>query len=155
MPGGHGTLVGSIAAMTLLLVSCEPTATAPVSRSTSNPVVVYASYEDEGYLPELFSVFTKSTGIRVVVKHTKSAVDEVIADHGSPPADVLLTQEAVGIWRAADEGALRPLALGDEERRLPEWSRDPDGYWVAFSFRLCSRSRTRSTTRHVLAFVSR
>jgi iron(III) transport system substrate-binding protein len=98
-------------------------------------VVVYASYEDESYLPEYFSAFTESTGIRVVVKHTKSAVDEVIADHGSPPADVLLTREAVGVWRAANEGALRPLGLGDGESRLPAWSRDPDGYWAAFSFR--------------------
>ncbi len=127
--------VGSIAAMTLLLVSCDPTTTTPASKSASNPVVVYASYEDESYLPDYFSAFTESTGIRVIVKHTKSAVDEVIADHGSPPADVLLTREAVGVWRAADEGALRPLALGDRENRLPEWSRDPDGYWVAFSLR--------------------
>ena len=135
MADDRGICVGAVVAMTLLLVSCDPTATTPASSSTSNPVVVYASYADENYLPDLFSGFTESTGIRVVVKHTKSAVDEVIADHGSPPADVLLTREVVGIWRAADEGALRPLALGDEERRLPEWSRDPDGYWVAFSFR--------------------
>jgi iron(III) transport system substrate-binding protein len=135
MPGGHGILVGSIAAMTLLLVSCEPTATTPVSSSTSNPVVVYASYEDESYLPDFFNAFTESTGIRVVVRHTNSAVDEVIADHGSPPADVLLTREAVGVWRAADEGALRPLGPGDREKRSPEWSRDPDGYWAAISLR--------------------
>ena len=118
MPGGHGTLAGSIAAMTLLLVSCEPTATTPVSRSTSNPVVVYASYEDEGYLPDLFSVFTEATGIRIVVKHTKSAVDEVIANHGSPSADVLLTREVVGVWRAADEGAPSTTAISRRSSRV-------------------------------------
>jgi iron(III) transport system substrate-binding protein len=135
MADDRGICVGSVAAMTLLLVSCDPTATTPASSSTSNPVVVYASYDDESYLPNYFSAFTELTGIRVVVEHKKSAVDEVIADHGSPSADVLLTQEAVGVWRAADEGALRPLALRDRENRLPEWSRDPDGYWVAFSLR--------------------
>jgi iron(III) transport system substrate-binding protein len=134
MINGYKFLAASMLVFTLLLVSCEPAAP-PANTAVRNPVVVYASYEDEDYLPDYFSAFTDQSGIRVVVRHTKSAVNEVIAAHGSPPADVLLTREVIGVWRASDEGALRPLSLGDGQDLLPAWTRDPDGYWAAVSLR--------------------
>lgn len=105
------------------------------------PVVVYAAYKDEAYLPSLFANFTRETGVRVTVRHSdqKTIVDDVINDRGSPRADVLLSSDVFGIWRAADEGALRPL-VGESisktiNARVPAYLRDPDGAWVAASAR--------------------
>ncbi len=101
------------------------------------PIVVYASYPDETYLPNLFEGFTKETGIRVTVRHAhrREIVDAVIENRGSPPADLLLTPSVIGAWRAADEGALRPLGSDVILESVPEFMRDPDGYWTALSFR--------------------
>lgn len=101
------------------------------------PVVVYASFADETYLPELFSGFTKATGIPVTLKYDDSGTNtlNVINDEGSPPADVLLTNNVADVWRAAEQGALRPIA-SERTKSLPANLQDPDGFWVAFDFRL-------------------
>ena len=106
-------------------------------RANPEPIVVYASYADEAYLPRLFSRFTEQTGIRVTVRHagTRKNVNDVIANRGSPPADILLTPDVIGVWRAADEGALRPLGSAVIDSSVPEMMLDPDGYWAAVSFR--------------------
>jgi len=39
-----------------------------------------------------------------------------------------------GTWRAADEGALRPLQSDTVAGAIPGWLRDPDGYWTAIGF---------------------
>ncbi len=127
---------------TTLLASCgerEPTSDvidAP-PRPNPGPIVVYASYENEAYLPSLFEGFTEETGIRVTVRHAdpRKNVDDVIANRGSPPADILLTPDVIGVWRAADEGALRPLGSAVIDSSVPEMMLDPDAYWTAVSFR--------------------
>lgn len=124
----------AIAAL-LLFASCQPSSESPLQPANAGAVVVYADYSDASYLPEYFAAFTEATSIRVIVRNAAGTVDDVIADQGSPPADVLLTRDVSGIWRAADKGALRPLALAAAQDRLPSWSRDPDGYWAAISAR--------------------
>lgn len=121
----------------LALCACDrpaPETRAPAARP--EPVVVYASYEDENYLPSLFAAFTRETGIPVTVRHRpeEQIVSEVIEKRGSPPADVLLTRSVHGIWQAADEGALRPLQSDTMTGIVPGWLRDPDGYWMAAGF---------------------
>jgi iron(III) transport system substrate-binding protein len=121
----------------LALCACErPAPEPPAPASRPEPVVVYASYEDEYYLPSLFADFTRETGIPVSVRHRpeQQIVDDVIGKRGSPPADVLLTRSVHGVWRAADEGALRPLQSDSVSRVVPGWLRDPDGYWSAVGF---------------------
>jgi len=121
----------------LTLYACERPATEPHAPATRpEPVVVYASYEDENYLPSLFAAFTRDTGIPVTVRHRpeEQIVDEVIGKRGSPPADVLLTRSVHGIWQANDEGALRPLQSEKVLAGVPGWLRDPDGYWTAIGF---------------------
>ncbi len=117
------------ASMLLLLVACE---SAPVPE----PVVVYANAEDEKELQDWFAGFTDHSGIRVTLKlgDSKSNTDLVIANRGSPPADVLLTSNVADIWRAADEGALRPIPPESLDR-VPHSLRDPDGYWAALNVR--------------------
>jgi iron(III) transport system substrate-binding protein len=121
----------------LLLCACEqPTGRPAAPESRPEPVVVYASYTDENYLPSLFAVFTRDTGIPVTVRHRPEPqlVSEVIEKRGSPPADVLLTRSVHGVWQAADEGALLPLQSEKIAGTVPDWLRDPDGYWTAVGF---------------------
>ena len=128
-------MVAVLPLLALLLSSCERLTNAPASDIRPDPVVVYAAHDGQSDLPELFDAFTAKTGIRVTVRHAEGIVDEVIDNNGSPPADVLLTRDVAGIWRAADEGALRPLTAGSNRERLPAWLRDPDDYWIAISYR--------------------
>ena len=132
MKRGAAGLVAALA-----LCACErpaPEPGAPAARP--EPVVFYASYEDEYYLPSLFADFTRETGIPVSVRHRpeQQIVDDVIGKRGSPPADILLTRSVHGVWRAADEGALRPLQADSVSGVVPDWLRDPDGYWSAVGF---------------------
>ncbi len=96
------------------------------------PVVVYASYKDETYLPTLFADFTRETGIPVTVRHadTNENVENVIANRGFPTADLLLTPTANGVWRAAEEGALRPVSSETMKASVPAQFRGPDSYWT-------------------------
>ena len=129
--------LAAVAFAAFALVACErPVEQTPGSTSRPEPVVVYASFEDENYLPSLFAGFTRETGIPVTVRHRAEGqiVSEVIEKRGSPPADVLLTRSAHGIWRASDEGALRPLQSEAVPAGVPGWLRDPDGYWTAIGF---------------------
>ncbi len=107
-------------------------------------VVVYAAVTDEAYSPEFFSSFTAETGIPVTIRYGDDTVlvDDVIADRGSPPADVLLTTNVADIWRAAEKGALRPI----QSPRLAKVSdalQDADGLWVAVNYRLAVIAATR------------
>lgn len=131
----------------LVIGACGNESTAPgvaPERSDSarlEPVVVYATHDDEAYLPSLFADFTRETGIRVTVRHAdaKTSMEDVINDRGSPPADVLLSPDVFSIWKAADEGALRPLTseslIRTVDAQVPAHLRDPDGVWVAVSAR--------------------
>ena len=105
-----------------------------------DPVVVYASYEDRNYLPMLFAAYTKKTGVAVIVRHgdAQAMVDDVIRNEIIPPADVLITPTVRGVYRAAEEGALRPIQSGLLEQRVASTLRDPDALWTALSFRAAS-----------------
>ncbi len=102
----------------------------------SEAVVVFATYEDRAYLPALFDSFTRQTGTIVIVRHgdADAIVDDVIENDISPPADVLMTRSVRGMFRAAEEGALRPIDAA-VTRRVPAALRDADGYWTAISYR--------------------
>ena len=112
-----------------ILVACE-------SKTLSQPIVVYATGEDDTSLPTWLAEFTDETGIPVTVNYGDSGAntDAVIANTGSPPADVLLTSNVADIWRAADEGALRPIQSAHLSS-IPEYLRDPDGQWAALEVR--------------------
>lgn len=124
--------------MLFSLSACDqPDGQSAAAGSRPEPIVVYASYADEAYLPELFREFTQQTGTRVTVKYADAAqhVANVINKRGSPPADLLLTPTAVGVWRAAEEGALRPLGSETIREQVAPGFRDTDHYWTAVSYR--------------------
>jgi iron(III) transport system substrate-binding protein len=128
----------TLAALILLVVACSRDA--PPPEPPREPVVVYAAYEDKAYLPRLFEAYTDATGVAVIVRQglPGSIVDDVIANEISPPADVLMTPSVLGVYRAAEEGALRPMASAVVDERVPPGLRDPDAFWTALTYRLAA-----------------
>ena len=125
-------------AFIIVLGACEPSV-------RHEPVVVYATGEDDAELRQRFAAFTKDTSIPVTFRLGSSAAntDNIIANKGSPPADVLLTDNVADIWRAADQGALRPVssqALAGVQAVL----KDPDGMWVAEEARFAAIAFSKS-----------
>jgi iron(III) transport system substrate-binding protein len=118
-----------------LLVACAPEQSA---EEPSEPIVVYAADKDRTYLPALFESYTKQTGVEVIVRYGSAAgiVDDVIDNRVLPVADLLLVPSVAEIWRAAEEGALRPIYSEFVQDSVPTWLRDPDEYWVALSYRV-------------------
>jgi iron(III) transport system substrate-binding protein len=116
-----------------LLVACTPEQSA---KEQPDPVVVYAAYEDRVYLPALFEGYTEETGVVVIVRYgdAPAIVDDVIDSRVSPLADLLLVPSVAEIWRAAEEGALRPIYSDFVQDSVPTWLRDSDEYWVALSY---------------------
>ena len=114
----------------LLLAACSGDPASEQQRFA--PVVVYAAYENGEYLEGLFEDFTAQTKIPVTLRLGESGqlVDDIIANRGAPPADVLLASNVADAWRAADEGALRPIAV-DNLGDVAEFLRDPDRLWAA------------------------
>ncbi len=126
-------------AVALPLLGCQgpEDPAASVAPGTTGPVVVYAAYKDNSYLPGLLAEFTEQTGIVVTVRTGKSdaLVNDVIENKINPPADLLLTHDVYGVWLAAEEGALRPLQSAVVTSRIAPWLRDADGFWTALSYR--------------------
>ena len=119
----------------LCLAACDRANETEVERGGS--VTVYAGYVDVAPIQEAFEDFTEETGIRVSVKagDPELIVDAVIANNGAPPADVLLTPDVAGIWRAAEEGGLRAVRSELIRRAVAARLRDPDNLWTAASYR--------------------
>jgi iron(III) transport system substrate-binding protein len=104
----------------------------------TSPVVVYVASGDETFLPGLARDYEDDTGTALVVR--RGAADTVLQDEigkrADPPADVLVTRSVADIQRAAEHGALRPLAASGVELSGPAWLRDPDGFWAGFGGRI-------------------
>ena len=100
------------------------------------PVVIYAVGNDENTLTQQLADFTEDTGIPVILVFSKSSrnVDLFMRNSGSPPPDVLISNNVADVWRAADEGALRPVSKGVVESSDP-LLKDPDGFWIAIAMR--------------------
>lgn len=96
-----------------------------------DPIVVYAPGDASSEFAALLAEFSEATSVPVSIKWGKSGenTDAVINKTGVP-ADILITDNVADIWRAADEGALRPIeseALGD----VSDLIRDRDRYWTS------------------------
>ncbi len=113
----------------LLLSSCE-------SGPAPAPIVVYAVGDNEEGLTMRLAEFTDDTGIGVTLVFSKSSknADLVINNSGSPTADVLMTNNVADIWRAGDEGALRPIQ-SDAFDAGDSLLNDQEGLWAAIDVR--------------------
>lgn len=131
--------------ISLLLTGCD-------SGPPPQPLVVYAVGNDELTLTEKLAEFTDDTRIPVTLVFSKSSknADLVIDNSGSPPADVLMTNNVADIWRAADEGALRPISADTLDRADP-LLRDPEGFWVGIGVRSHAIASLIEATRPLIA----
>ena len=118
-----------IAFTALISIACD-------SGPPHPPVAVYAVGNDENTLTQQLAEFTDDTGIPVILVFSKSSrnVDIFMSNSGSPPPDVLISNNVADVWRAADEGALRPLSKEAVENSDPSL-KDPDGFWIAVAMR--------------------
>ena len=107
----------------LLLAACDAAPPQPVT------VYVPTGYEKHAreWLPE------SGLDVTVVAADSRQNVDRIIAKEDSPRADVLISLGVRDIWRAGEQGALRPLQGAAFENIAPAL-RDPDGTWAAMSF---------------------
>lgn len=128
-------LTARVAALALVVLSaaCERTPESATIAPPTGPVVVYVAFEDDAAIRQQLERYTDETGVPVIVRRGVAAkiVDDIIENTVNPPADILMTRSVTGIWRAAEEGALRPIASDLVVARSPAWSRDPDGLWAA------------------------
>lgn len=109
----------------LLLAACGP------GEPQGPAVHVYASEDDPADVQRLLAEFTDETGIPVSFTWGKSSDNAArLIQKSGRPADVLFTDNVVDIWRAAEEGALRPITSAQLETINPHL-RDPDNYWAA------------------------
>lgn len=131
----HG-LPALIAALSFLSAACEDTTETVSVNTNREPVVVFVAFEDDSALRELFAGYSEETGVRVIVRSgsSQNIVNDVLENKVSPPADLLLAGSVTDIWRAAEEGALRPLYSATVKENVPQWLRDPDDYWVAVAY---------------------
>lgn len=116
----------------LLLAACNSAEQGPPPAA----LVVYAAEQQEARLAEAFSAFTSETRIPVELKVADDAanVRSVTENTGMPAADVLITSSVIDIWKAAEEGALRPLTASRFDT-VPADLKDPDRAWVALAVR--------------------
>ena len=93
-------------------------------------VVVYAPAGVDERLDPLLA--EAGFDVEWVTGDIATLTDSIIAKQDSPRADVLFTSSVIDIWRAGDQGALRPLEAAAAEQ-VPAELRDPDGTWAATS----------------------
>lgn len=120
-------------AITMLfsLVACEE----EQSQTRYDPIVVWASYADEEYLPDFLAGFTAETGIPVTVVHadSNSHTYNLIQNIGAQPPDVFMTRNIANLWFAADEGALRPIRA-ENINSVADALKDSDDLWTAINY---------------------
>ena len=99
------------------------------------PIQLLASTAVEDPLAGHLEAFTRETGIPVDVTWGNSTehADRLISKSGKP-VDVIVTDNAADIWRAADRGALRPIESPALDAQ-PPYLRDPDDFWGALGVR--------------------
>lgn len=114
-----------------LLSACAPEQAPPGPRP--EPVVVYVADEIGDAMRAAFDRYSRETGVPVIDRRGAAAriVDDLIANRVTPPADLLLVRSVVDAWRAAEDGALRPLYSETVRGHLPQWALDADGFWFA------------------------
>lgn len=135
----------------MLLVSALCACGDSAPEVATETVTVYSGLADTQRVDALARQFTAATGVKVTLKHGDAdlIVAAVIANNGSPTADVLLSPHVGGAWRAAEEGGLRALQ-SDALQALPPNLRDPDSVWFGFGVDVAAIVRNQSTPSDVV-----
>jgi len=117
------------------LVACEKEPA--TSSRRPDPITIYAATADGTAWEPVIRAFTEDTGTLTTLKtgDPDLIVKAVIADNGSPPADVLLVTDVARAWLAAEEGGLRAIRSELIDSALAPRLRDPDDLWFAIGLR--------------------
>lgn len=119
------------------------------------PIVVYAPDGEASELEKQFAEFSSQTNIPIspIWGDSTTNTDNLI-DNTNKTVDVLITSNVADIWRAADEGALRPIrsaALASADPLL----KDPDGFWAAIDVRFHAIGMRKGPTGPLVASFDR
>lgn len=100
------------------------------------PISILAS-DEAGPVAERLETFSTETGIPLILRRGNSAdIADALISTSDSQADILITDNVVDIWRAADHGALRPIQSAVLVEQ-PAVLQDPDRFWAgleAYSF---------------------
>ena len=94
-----------------------------------------------------FTAFAKDRGVDITLfgGEASELYERLRSEGGSTKADVLITVDAANLWRASEEGLLKPIRSPEVERNVPAGLRDPQGRWFGLTVR--ARTIMRSTER--------
>lgn len=108
----------------------------PVVALAQGEVNVYSSRHYDAD-KQLFSGFTKTTGIKVNVieAETGPLLQRLKSEDRNSPADVLITVDMGNIWRAEEAGVLQTIKSAVLDETIPANLRDPNGMWYGISVR--------------------
>lgn len=86
---------------------------------------------------EIFDQFTEETGItvNVVQAGADELIQRLVTEGASSPADLLITVDAGRLHRAKEAGVLQPVTSEALTARVPDYLRDPEGYWYGITKR--------------------
>ena len=112
----------------LLLVGCSG------EQPETPPIVVFLATEDVRIV-QMLSEFNAETGISLELRRGSAAeLADALINKVGEPADLFIADSVADHWRAADSGALRPIASAALARHHASL-RDPDGFWFALEIR--------------------
>lgn len=121
--------LGLIAASLTFLFSC--------GGSSDKDVVNVYTHRHYKADDELFSQFTKETGIKVNI--VNASADELIqrleTEGKDSKADILITVDAGRLYRAQSKDLLQPISSEVLDANIPERFREDDGYWYGLTYR--------------------
>ncbi|TVQ80109.1 MAG: Fe(3+) ABC transporter substrate-binding protein [Bradymonadales bacterium] len=109
------------------------------TRNSSDPssvVTVYSSRADHLIKP-IFDLYQERTGqeVRFLTDSEGPLMERLKAEGANSPADLFLTVDAGNLWKAAEEGLLRPIQSKKLEQAIPAHLRDPENQWFGLSLR--------------------
>lgn len=133
---------GRVAIVALILLSMFFT----VVEAMAEEITVYTARRIELLKPVL-TAYTRETGVKV--RYITGEADELIkrlrSEGENTKADLLLTVDGGSLWRAAQEGLLKPSGSAELRQRVPLSFRDSHDRWFGISKR--ARTIVYSTER--------
>ena len=105
--------------------------------SSSDEVVNVYTHRHYKADDELFSKFTKETGIKVNI--VNASADELIqrleTEGEDSKADILITVDAGRLYRAQSKDLLQPIKSETLQTNINNAYREKDGYWYGLTYR--------------------
>jgi len=100
------------------------------------PLIVYSARNEQLIRP-LFDAWESQGGSHIEFITDKEAplLARLKSEGANTPADLLITVDAGNLWRAAEDGVLRPIESPVLEANIPAHLRDPRGQWFGLSVR--------------------